>query len=249
MLIRVYSVVLLLALLMAVAGCSSKSEVVQQTNSTQPTASPQQAAPAASATSNTQSEQQSPSAEAGATKSASDPCSLITSAEIQEVQGEAVKETKSTPGRASGSFLISQCFYSLPTYSKSVSLEVTQSSSAGGGEPGKIREFWNKAFHGKGGKEEEERGKAGSKEEEREKEQKAEKEERGRGEEEEGEGSKPRPVTGIGDEAFWSGNARAGALYVLKNNAFIRISIGGNSDEAAKIDKSKTLARKALARL
>jgi hypothetical protein len=242
MLIRVYSVVLLLALLMAVAGCSSKSEVVQQTNSTQPTPSPQQAAPAASATSNTQSEQQSPGAQAGAPKSASDPCSLLTSAEIQEVQGEAVKETKPTPGRASGAFLISQCFYSLPTYNKSVSLEVTQSNPASGGEPGKIREFWNKAFHGKGGKEEEERGRAG-KEEER------EKEARGRGEEEEGEGSKPRPVTGIGDEAFWSGNARAGALYVLKNNAFIRISIGGNSDEAAKIDKTKSLARKALPRL
>src|SRR2546423_162018 len=74
--------------------------------------------------------------------------------------------------------------------------------------------------------------------------------ERGRGEAaEEEEGAPPEPVSGIGDEAFWTGGRVGGALYVLKGNAFIRISVGGPGDEAAKIEKLKALARKALPRL
>jgi hypothetical protein len=45
------------------------------------------------------------------------------------------------------------------------------------------------------------------------------------------------------------GSRIGGALYVLKGNAYLRISIGGPSDQADKIKKSKTLAQKALARL
>ena len=154
-----------------------------------------------------------------------DACTLITSAEIQEVQGEAVKETKSNE-RAAGAFNISQCFYTLPTFNKSISLEVTRNNNSKGDGP---KEFWKKRFHGGSETEREE-------------------EERGEGKEEE-EGGKPKPVDGVGDEAFWSGNRKAGALYVLKNDSFIRISIGGPEDETVKINKSKALAQKALQRL
>jgi hypothetical protein len=40
-----------------------------------------------------------------------------------------------------------------------------------------------------------------------------------------------------------------GALYVLKKNSFIRISVGGPGNEDEKISKSKALARNALKRL
>ena len=59
----------------------------------------------------------------------------------------------------------------------------------------------------------------------------------------------PQKIDGLGDEAFWTGNRVGGALYVLKKDIFIRISIGGPDNEETKINKSKALAQKALERL
>jgi hypothetical protein len=39
------------------------------------------------------------------------------------------------------------------------------------------------------------------------------------------------------------------ALYVLKNDLFFRLSIGGAGDQQAKLNKSKTLAQKILKKL
>lgn len=60
---------------------------------------------------------------------------------------------------------------------------------------------------------------------------------------------KPKPVEGVGEEAFWLGNNKMGALYVLKKNRMVRVSVGGADEEGSKIEKSKKLAEKALARL
>jgi hypothetical protein len=70
-----------------------------------------------------------------------------------------------------------------------------------------------------------------------------------RKEKEEGEAKEPLKVEGVGDEAFWTGNRVGGALYVLKGNAYIRISVGGAGDQAEKIEKSKKLAESVLKRL
>lgn len=59
----------------------------------------------------------------------------------------------------------------------------------------------------------------------------------------------PRPIPGAGDEAFWTGDARAGALYVIQDEVVLRISVGGVSDEEERIRRSKALAQVALARL
>jgi hypothetical protein len=48
-------------------------------------------------------------------------CALLTSAEIQRVQGEAPVQAKAGASGASES-----CFYELPTFTKSVSLDVTR---------------------------------------------------------------------------------------------------------------------------
>jgi hypothetical protein len=68
-----------------------------------------------------------------------------------------------------------------------------------------------------------------------------------RGEEEEL--SRPEKVTGIGDDAYWTGSRVGGALYVLKGNAYVRVSVGGPANQADKIKKSKTLAQRAMERL
>jgi hypothetical protein len=70
-----------------------------------------------------------------------------------------------------------------------------------------------------------------------------------RKEKEESEGKEPLKVEGVGDEAFWTGTRVGGALYVLKANTYIRISVGGAGDQAQKIEKSKALAQSVLKRL
>ena len=67
--------------------------------------------------------------------------------------------------------------------------------------------------------------------------------------EKKGEDAGPEKIDGLGDEAFWTGTRVGGALYVLKGNSYIRLSLGGAGDRAEKIEKSKTLAQSALKRL
>lgn len=68
-------------------------------------------------------------------------------------------------------------------------------------------------------------------------------------EKKEEEGNKPEKIEGVGDEAFWTGTRVGGALYVLKGNSFLRISIGGAGDRTEKIERSKALAQSILKRL
>jgi len=58
--------------------------------------------------------------------------------------------------------------------------------------------------------------------------------------------SEARPVAGVGDEAYWSGSRVAGALYVLRGDRFIRVSVGGIADENQRIEASRRLALAAL---
>jgi hypothetical protein len=152
-------------------------------------------------------------------KQRSDACTLFSSEEIEAVQGEPLKEAKLT-SRSDGKLITSQCFYSLPTFSNSISLAVTERADAQGDRDPK--EYWKEIFNSDRTEENEE------------------------GEEKE---AAPLRVEGIGDEAFWSGSRVGGALYVLKNDKYLRVSIGGSDDQETKIKKLKALAVKAIARL
>jgi len=174
---------------------------------------------------------------ATAVKPKVDACALLNSKEIQAVQGEALKETKLS-GQAGGGLQISQCFFTLPTFSNSISLLVAQKGD--GADAKDPKDFWRETFQ-KGVTEEKDRERD---KKDRDKDKKA----GGRGEEEE-ESSPPQKVSGVGDDAFWVGSRVGGAIYVLKGNSYIRISVGGSGDQASKINKSKTLAQKAIARL
>ena len=56
-------------------------------------------------------------------------------------------------------------------------------------------------------------------------------------------------VDGVGDAAVWSGTRLAGALYVLKGETIVRVSLGGDAPREQKIERAKKLAARALRRL
>jgi hypothetical protein len=196
-----------------------------------PTASP--AAPASAGAGQTAGAAAQGAAAGGAKAEA---CALLTSDDVKAVQGEPVKDSKAS-SRSDGSLAVSQCFFSTQTFNKSVSLEVTR-----GGAGTSARKFWDARFE----RAREEGGK-GERERERERKEREKKGERKGGEEEEE--SLPTPVGGIGDEAYWASSHVNGILYVLKGDAFIRISIGGADTNDARLKKSKALAQKAISRL
>ena len=234
---RMSFVVTLCTLVFGIVGCA-KSEVSQSSASNQgATASPTTAGSPGQVAQNGE-----PAATTAAStgKGKIDACALLTSPEIKSVQGEPLKETKAS-GSAEKGFLVSQCFFTLPTFNNSISLVVTQrGEGAGSRDP---KEFWEATFEKSEGEGEKDRDKKSAKEREKEK-------ERGKGREEEEEEAAPaQKITGVGDEAFWTGSRVGGALYVLKGSTYLRISVGGAGDQQSKINKSKALARLALKRL
>jgi len=170
---------------------------------------------------------------AGVTKGTVDACALLTSAEVEAIQGERVEETKPSvqPG---GGLFARQCLFRTPTLSKSVSLSLTASDPV---HPVAMtaRQLWQKQFHSLEleGDEESAEGKNVKKLEP----------------EREGESRKPRPVRGLGEEAYWVASPVASALYVLKGEMFLRISVGSTGQESERMEKSKALARTALKRI
>ena len=171
-----------------------------------------------------------------------DACTLLTSPEIRSVQDESLKETK-TSGTAEGGFSISQCFFTLPTFANSISLAVTQKGD--GADARDPKEFWEATFDKESEREKEKERDAKSDKERGKKTENA----RDGNREEEKEAVPPQKIAGVGDEAFWTGSRVGGALYVLKGNTYLRISVGGAGGRETKINKSKALARLALKRL
>ena len=163
-------------------------------------------------------------------------CELITTAEVQAIQSSPIKDVKPSE-QSDGSFRIAQCFYTAETFNKSVSLAITQADPASA-KPRNPREFWKETFGKYEGEAKEEEGDEEKKKSVRERE----------GEEEE-KARPPKKIDGIGDAAYWSANRMGGALYVLKKDVFIRVSVGGPEAEDAMINRCKALADKILSRL
>src|SRR5690349_7769300 len=154
-----------------------------------------------------------------------DACTLLTSDGIKVVQGGPLKTTK--PSQPAGhEFVIDICYYELPTPSNSVSLSLEQPNPD---KKDSVKKFWENSFGD---------SEHGRKEKERE----------GEGIEE-AEGAPPRKIAGLGQEAFWFSSPIGGVLYALKGDHYIRISVGGKGTSEEKLNKSKALAKKALARL
>jgi hypothetical protein len=171
-----------------------------------------------------------------------DVCGLIKNDEMEAIIGSPVKKTNGSSQSENG-LRFSQCYYAAAESSKSVSFAVTDRDPASTSNRG-AKKYWEELF-GRFDKQESEK----ETEDDKAKKESLREQRRGQGEEEET--AAPKRISGIGDEAFWSGNRFGGALYVLKKDKdiFIRVSVGGPDNEEKKIEKSKALAAKALAHL
>jgi hypothetical protein len=150
-----------------------------------------------------------------------DACSLLTSDEIQSVQGEALKQAKPSQTVAGYSFA-AQCYYETTTNVNSVVISVGQRTRAAGEKD--PREWWKQTFHREEG-DNEEHERAGERERE-----------------EEGKRTPPKKVDGLGDEAFWVASPVGGSMYVLKGDVYIRVSTGGRE----QFERVKRLSELAL---
>ncbi|HVF51136.1 MAG TPA: hypothetical protein VNA19_13660 [Pyrinomonadaceae bacterium] len=213
-------------LLLASAGCAAK------TGSIEPTAP---------------DTNQANAAKSPATANASIPaCTALTSAEIEAVQGEAVRETQGN-NQTGGGLSVSHCVYVLPTFTRSLSFDITRADQSSASKDA-LKKFWEIRFRQPPGRSEEE-------EEERERGEKRERgEERGKKseaerEKEKEESAKARAVSGVGEEAFWVGGRIKGTLYVRSKDVVLILSLGGADDDQTKIKKTSQLAQMALKRL
>lgn len=180
--------------------------------------------PAPKVSSNTEQQRTAPRARI-------EPCALLEKEEVGKIQDTTITETKSSEN-SDGILLSSQCYYGATLASASVSLAVTQADPAKPSGP-VVRNYWDKTFGkfrgGQAAEKEHEKADDGGKEEEKE--------------------NPPVKVDGVGEEAFWTVDRVSGVLYVLKNDVFIRISVGGPGKLESKLEKSKVLAAKTLTKL
>ena len=103
-----------------------------------------------------------------------DVCSLLTSSEIEAIQGGPLKDTKAS-ANPQGGLNISQCYFLLPTAADSIVITVTR--KADGSNSHDPKESWEEIFHGEKDKEEASK-------------------------EEEGKAEPPEKIDGLGDEAL-----------------------------------------------
>jgi hypothetical protein len=157
-------------------------------------------------------------------------CQLLTPRDIARVQGEELKSVKLTESNENG-LRVSQCFYALPSFTNSISLDVLR---------GKTTAFWRGHFANAREEKDDDRDRDRSE---------ALKTPSPPREAEDEHESSALKVRGIGDAAVWSGNRIAGALYVLKGETIVRISVGGGGSQEQKIERSKKLAERALRNL
>ncbi|HEX8148921.1 MAG TPA: hypothetical protein VF591_17185 [Pyrinomonadaceae bacterium] len=182
-------------------------------------------------------------------------CALISAEEVKQVQGQAPEAAQGSE-HATGPLSMSQCFYRLPDFGKSVTLEVVR--AAQGADAGALKDYWRRRFHPEA-VEARERERELKEERERQREEMLEREraagqvrEGGRKKEEEGEeeeDSRPQRVPGLGQEAYLTGNRHTSTLSVLKGDAVLRLSVSGPEERADKQKRAAALAAKALKRL
>ena len=183
-------------------------------------------------------------------------CALLSGEELKEVQGESPTDAQGSEHLA-GRLSMSQCFFRLPTFARSINLEVVRAAPNANADA--LKEYWRKRFPPEAVeerererelKEERERGR----EEELKREREAGQVREGGHEKEEKEGdeaedSRPQRVRGLGEEAYLMGNRETSTLYVLRRDAVVRVSVGGTEDRPARLKKATALAEKILKRL
>ncbi|HEX8502520.1 MAG TPA: hypothetical protein VF659_18200 [Pyrinomonadaceae bacterium] len=236
---RLKTLTLLLCVSVVAPACGARGGA-QNANATRPAETPTPA----------------PAAAASPPRSAT--CALLPDEDVREVQGEAPADAQGTE-HLSGAVSMSQCFYRLPTFDRSFTLEVVR--AAPNAPAGAVKDYWRKRFHPEA-IEGRERARELKEEREREREKQLEREraagqvrEGGHDEKEEEEGGdeeedeRPRRVPGLGQEAYLTGGRRTHTLNVLKGDAVVRVGVSGPEDRDARQKKAAALAAKVLKRL
>ena len=164
-------------------------------------------------------------------------CSLIPKEEVQAVQGSTIREVKSSVD-TNGGFRTAHCLYAGETNEQSIDLALVQKNadSPNARDP---KEYWRISFN-----------RYVDKTSNHPTEIEPDRDENSHEHEEVHETTMRPPIRidGLGEAAFWAPDFTGGALYVLKENVFLRIRVSGPESEESKIDKSKALAVKALSR-
>lgn len=181
-------------------------------------------------------------------------CRLLSAADISAAQGEEPSDAQGTEHLLDG-LSMSQCLYRLPTFTKSVVLEVTRATP--GAPAGAVREFWRKRFGPDAIKERQrEQGLREELKRQREEDLKRAQESgqsreggRKRKEPKAGVETTPQRVPGVGDEAYWTGNRMTVTFSALKKDAAISLTVGGPEEHSVKVRKAAELASKVLKQL
>lgn len=230
---RLMTMSLLLCSLLTTLACGSRGDAQNAKANATPTATP---------------------APADAQISQGRTCALLSTEELKEVQGEAPLSGQGSE-HAAGPLSMSQCFFRLPTFARSVNLEVVRAAQGADA----LKEYWRRRFHPEA-VEARERARELKEEREREREEMLKRERaagqvrEGGHEEEEEEGdeeedSRPQRVPDLGEEAYLTGNERTSTLSVLKGDAVLRVSLSGPEERPARLKRAVALAAKALKRL
>jgi len=83
-----------------------------------------------------------PPAPAAAQLPPSKTCALLSYEELKEVRGEAPTDAQGSE-HAAGPLSMSQCFFRLPTFNRSVNLEVVRASQG----TDALKDYWRRRFH------------------------------------------------------------------------------------------------------
>ena len=152
-----------------------------------------------------------------------DACQLLTFDDVRRVQQVAVSSTKTSGRRANGE-QHSNCVFATDDFAHSVSVTLTTAD-----ETTVLNDYWKRTFDRGEAPEAATRTSSAA---------------RPRGAE--------RPlhrVAGLGKDAVWTSDSKAGSLYVLTTGAVLRISVGGVADVSERLRRSQALAELALRRL
>ena len=181
-------------------------------------------------------------------------CGLLKPEELKEVQGEPPTDAQGSEHTAE-SLSMSQCFYRLPSFDRSVNLEVV--SATADSPKGALKEYWRKRFHPDAIEQrellrqrEEELKKQREEELQREREAGQVREGGRRKKNREEEHWRPERVAGVGEEAYWSGNLKMWTLSALGRDRVVRVTLVGGPDvKAENLKRATELARRVLKRL
>jgi len=149
-------------------------------------------------------------------------CDVLLKTDLAAAQGQEFSEARLST-KTQGSLSVSQCFYRLPSFEKSVSITLMRPSTAT--DRSSVLDYW-KAHDAVSAKKDDDRDR-----------------------DDDDHHANAMHIAGLGDDAVWSGTPIASALHVLRHGTIVRISVGGSAPLDQKLEASRRLATAILKRL